>query len=461
MGLRLVAGCVLVGIAAGACGQTPADPDAVSKRLAGQEAETRALLMAHATELSGADAAYRAEEFAPLLQWVRGKRLVMVSEPTHAMHECRAENAKLVRFLVERDGVQTVVLEVGYAAGRELDGYVRRGDGEVDRMVASDLGVIWNTVEEADMLRWIAGWNRAHPAEMVRVAGMDIDATGAGGMALVGLLRGLGLDAGLVERVRVGAEAAKAMKGPAKATATAEERAASAAYDAALAELVLALEGSAAGGQGVGRMVALRSAMSVRSGRMSTELRAGGPDGNDAGQRLREFAMARAALAFLGDSAAPAVIVTHTIHLRPGRLEGDRVQSLGFHLARVMGDRVFFLGEEYGTGSMRAMVPAAVGVTGPRPMHAAEIDPPMPGSLAAALGDQGPLLVDMRDPRDGSAWSEWLESLQATHLYLAITYAAGQAALPNWTVPADAFDGLVYLPKVTALHPIGASEYVP
>ena len=105
-------GCVAAGWA---WGQAPADADAAARALKAGEAETRRLLLAHATTLAAADAPYRAEDYAPLLRWVQGKRLVLVSEPTHAMHECRAENAKVVRFLVERDGVRTLVTEKGYA----------------------------------------------------------------------------------------------------------------------------------------------------------------------------------------------------------------------------------------------------------------------------------------------------------------------------------------------------------
>ncbi len=453
----LVGMCAAVGISLGAVAQAPADEAAVKAMLAAHESETRRLLLAHSTPIAAADAPYRAEDYLPLLRWVGGKRLIVVSEPTHAMHECRAENAKVVRALVERAGVRTLITEMGYAEGLELDGFVRRGTGDVDDIVGPRGGVIWNTVEEADTMRWIAGWNRTHPKkEMVRVAGMDIEGGTAAGPALLKLVAGLGLDAELMGRVRAGAEAADRMKGPAKAGSPEADRAGSAAYDAALVDLIAVLRALPAGRL---REDALRSAISVRSGRRSAELRAGGPDGNDAGQRLREFEMARSALAIMGDSKAPAMIVTHTVHLRPGRLTGDKVQTLGYHLARAMGDRAFFLGEDYGRGSMRALTPVVPGQT--RHMHAAALDRPMPGSMAAALGDDGPLLIDLRDPKDGSPWSDWLESLQATHLYLAITYDEGDAGKPNWTVPADAFDALIYVPKVTPLHPIGAPEYVP
>jgi erythromycin esterase-like protein len=441
--------------------QAPADEAAARARIAAAEIETRTLLMAHATPIAAADAPYREADYAPLLGMVQGKKLVLVSEPTHGTHECRLENAKLVRFLVERVGMRTLVVELGYAEGLELDGYVRRGVGDVDVIVGKDLGILWNTIEEADMMRWIAGWNKSHPKDMVRVAGMDVESGTAAGLALAKLVAGMRLDTALVERVRAGAEAADRMKGPAKAASTEEEKAASAAYDSALTDLLAALQGVPAG---AARADAWRSAMSVRSGRRAAEMRMEGPDGVDAGSRLREFEMGRAALAAIADSSAPAVLITHTVHLRAGRLTpADRVQSVGYHLARALGDRAFFLGEEYGVGYMRAYVPAVSGAPANalRRLHAAKFDAPAPGSIAGALGESGPLLIDLRDPKDGSAWSGWLESLQATHLYPAITYEAGDATKPNWTVPADAFDALVYLPQVTALHPIGAPEYGP
>jgi len=69
------------------------------------------------------------------------------------------------------------------------------------------------------------------------------------------------------------------------------------------------------------------------------------------------------------------------------------------------------------------------------------------------------LLIDLRDPHDGSNWSDWLRSLQVTHFYPAISYEAGDASKPNWILPSDAFDALLYFPRVTALHPIGAPPY--
>ena len=450
----------LMMVATEAGGQTPADEAAASAQLAARQTQTRELLMAHATPVTPADGPYREADYAPLLGMVRGKKLVLLSEPTHGTHECRLENAKLVRFLVEKAGMRTLIVELGYAEGLELDAYVRRGVGDIDAIVSKDMGILWNTVEEADMMRWLGSWNKAHPGEAVRVTGMDVESGTMAGPALAKLIAGAGIDNALVERVRVGAEAADAMRGPARATATAEEKAASAAYDAALVELLAAVKALPAG---EARDAAWRSAMSVRSGRRVAEMRMLGPDGGDAGSRLREAEMARAALTAVAESSALSGIVTHTVHLRAGRLTpADKVQSVGYHLARALGDQAFFLGEEYGVGYMRAFVPAAPGVPQQnRHLHAAKLDPPAPGSMAAALGDSGPLLIDLRDPRDGSPWSEWLESMQATHLYPAITYEAGDASKPNWTVPADAFDALVYLPQVTALHPIGASEFVP
>jgi erythromycin esterase len=447
-------------MAANSWAQAPFDEAAASAKLAARQAETRALLMAHATNLTAADGPYNEADYAPLLGMVKGKRLILVSEPTHGTHECRLENAKLVRFLIERNGVRTLIPELGYAEGMELDAYVRRGVGDADAIVSKDLGILWNTVEEADMMRWLAGWNKAHPKDMVRVVGMDVESLPAGGPALAKLIGGMKLDAALTERIRAGAAAADAMKGPAKMTSTEEEKKASADFDAALVELLAALKGLPAG---AAREDAWRSAMSVRNGRRGAEMRAEGKDSGDAGSRLRESEMARTVLAVMAESTAPSLVVTHTVHLRTGRLSpADKVQSVGYHLSRALGDRAFFLGEEYGTGSMRAFVPAAPGTPQQnRRLHAAKFDPPAPGSIASALGDSGTLLIDMRDPRDGSAWSEWLESMQATHLYPAITYEAGDATLPNWTVPADAFDALVYLPQVTALHPIGAPEFVP
>ena len=462
-------GTLCVGLVSRGWGQAPFDEAAAMTRLAEHEAETRSLLMAHAKQIGAADAGYIAAEFEPLLGMVQGKKLVLVSEPTHGTHETRLMNAKVVRFLVERDGVRTLVVELGYAEGLELDGYVRRGVGDIDSIVGKDLGVLWNTVEEADMMRWIAGWNKAHPKDMVRVAGMDVEAGTSAGLALAKLVAGMKLDAGLVERIRVGANVADVMRGPARVSgpgpmATEDETQASASYDAALEELLAAVKALPAG---AARDDAWRSAMSVRSGRRQAELRMEGKDGTDAGSRLREVEMARTALAVVGEAMAPVVIVTHTVHLRAGRLTpADKVQSVGYHLARAMGDRAFFLGEEYGTGSMRAFVPQVAGAAGgpgggDRPLHGAVFDPPVAGSIAGALGKAGPLLIDLRDPRDGSGWSGWLESMQATHLYPAITYEKGDASKPNWTVPADAFDALIYVPEVSPLKLMPPMVYVP
>ncbi|MCU1320609.1 MAG: Succinoglycan biosynthesis protein [Acidobacteriaceae bacterium] len=456
-------GAVVAAAMIASCGwaQSPADEVAASAKLAAREAETREFLMAHAKPIAAADAAYNASEFEPLLPMVKGKRLILVSEPTHGTHETRLENAKIVRFLVERAGVRTLIPELGYAEGLELDALVRRGVGDTDTIVKNDMGILWNTTEQAGMMRWIAGWNKAHPNDMVRIAGMDEESGTMAGPALAKLVAGMKLDGTLVARVKSGAEAADAMKGPAKATASDAEKKASADYDAALVDLIAAIKTLP---QEPAKDDAWRSAMSVRSGRRTAEMRMEGNDGSDAGSRLREFEMARAALSFIAESSAPSVIVTHTVHLRAGRLTPqDKVQSVGYHLARALGDRAFFLGEEYGVGSMRAFVPTTGSEPAgmPRRLHAAIFDPPAPGSIAGTLGNAGPLLIDLRDPRDGSPWSDWLESMQATHLYPAITYDSGDATKPNWTVPADAFDALIYIPSVSPLRPIGEAQYVP
>ena len=87
---------------------------------------------------------------------LRRARVVGIGEATHGSRELADARLALTRRLVESEGYRTIAIEAS-----------------IDRLAASEVVGWIGRRTQADIIRWVATWNTAHPNDRVRVIGVD------------------------------------------------------------------------------------------------------------------------------------------------------------------------------------------------------------------------------------------------------------------------------------------------
>ncbi|MGW0247261.1 erythromycin esterase family protein [Nocardia goodfellowii] len=94
---------------------------------------------------------------------------------TRVGHELSATAHRILRVLVEERGFRGLALLDDEAVIAAMDEYVRTGSGD-PRNLLDDLWVPWRTVETLAVLEWARAFNRAHPADPLRLFGLTPEA---------------------------------------------------------------------------------------------------------------------------------------------------------------------------------------------------------------------------------------------------------------------------------------------
>ena len=136
--------------------------------------EVTAWIAAHATPVGASDGAPDAQEAKAIRQLIGAARVVALGEPAHGAHEPLAYRNRLIRFLVQHEGVTAVILESGLAQGRRLNDYVLGGVG--DPVAIAREGLSWGfgaLQANIDIMIWLRAFNAARPRRPVRLYGAD------------------------------------------------------------------------------------------------------------------------------------------------------------------------------------------------------------------------------------------------------------------------------------------------
>ena len=114
---------------------------------------------AHAIPISipGTDESY--DDLRFLDAWLDEKRILLVGESAHYLHEWNRWRARLFKYLALHHGYTTFVLECGLVEGRLVHDYVAGADtqwNEIARAINNVWGV-WAEINE--LIRWMREWN--------------------------------------------------------------------------------------------------------------------------------------------------------------------------------------------------------------------------------------------------------------------------------------------------------------
>lgn len=116
----------------------------------------------------------------PLRSALADATVVGLGESTHGTREFFRLKHRLLRFLVAELGVRLFAMETNFSETLALDGYVRRGEGDLDAIMGAVHYWAWDTQAVRSMVEWMRSFNEGRPpADRVRFHGFDVQyATG-------------------------------------------------------------------------------------------------------------------------------------------------------------------------------------------------------------------------------------------------------------------------------------------
>lgn len=130
----------------------------------------------HATPLDTIDPAAQLEDLAPLRRSIGDAEIVGLGESVHGAADELTLKHRVLRLLVEEMGFRSIAWEEDWAVGRQIDAYIRTGEGDLDALV-SRMSPQWQSRQVAEVLRWLRDYN-AGRADQVQFVGVEYYLTG-------------------------------------------------------------------------------------------------------------------------------------------------------------------------------------------------------------------------------------------------------------------------------------------
>lgn len=128
----------------------------------------------NARPLALSDSAGALTDLEPLREMVGEASVVALGASTRDTHELSVLAHQVLRFLVERMGFRSLVLEGDDATSAAMDRYVRTGEGD-PRALLAEARSFWRTAEMLDVVEWVRRHNQRHPEDLVRIAHPELD----------------------------------------------------------------------------------------------------------------------------------------------------------------------------------------------------------------------------------------------------------------------------------------------
>ncbi|MFE7814297.1 erythromycin esterase family protein [Streptomyces sp. NPDC057433] len=116
------------------------------------------------------------EDLRSFGQAVGAAVIVGVGEAAHGSQDFVVFRHRVLRYLVERKGFRSFVLEANWSTGVRLDHYLLTGRGDPARIMSEEFQnayLLLHSRDYLDMIRWMRAYNIAHPDDPLRFAGND------------------------------------------------------------------------------------------------------------------------------------------------------------------------------------------------------------------------------------------------------------------------------------------------
>jgi erythromycin esterase len=414
----------------------------------------------HAVELATTDPTADHADLHPVGETLAEARIVGLGEATHGTREFFELKHRIVRYLVEEQGLRLFAMEANLPETTALDDYVVHGEGDALDALDGTQFWIWRTEAVLALVEWLREFNAGRPLDdRVRFYGIDAQYTTGAVEYLQGFLATA--DPELHEGLRP-ALAATDDEGDV------DERYVS-DHDPEAAERLLDRLGTAFEERGEAFAAATserETAMARRCLRVVEQTRerrvARETDGQEAAMVVRDGAMVEN-LAWALDHAGRdrAVVWAHDGHLCRTAMRSTRwdpVPSLGSHLADRYGDDYYALGFDFLGGAFSAI---GVRLTPESELDTWSLDEPPADSVTRALAatDAEVAFLDFETAGGDERLAGWFDEPRTKRELGAVYYGPdgpaddgtdGIAAHNEAHVLPEAFDGLLFVRGTTA-----------
>jgi erythromycin esterase len=419
-----------------------------------RDARTTAILLAARARERDAAAAWLRQRAARLPDEIVGSlppldelaghaRIIALGEATHGSRELADLRFAVTRYLVQRHGVRLIAIEYSTSRLGILNAWALGGAvTDTDAQHALNSGWIGRRTL-GDLVRWLRGWNAEHPADRVRLVGVDPQDNERARAGLLAVLRAAYGDSGITGLDSAIHEIAVA---DSQAWVFGDSRISTATYRT-LAEVVARLDSDAP------LLVRQVGADSVDAARDAARQLVQFADFNAEGRSIRSRDWYMAANLMRAIDAAPAgaraVFWTHNAHASLATGRAPQARTSGAFLRQALGCDYRALATSFGEGAFVAQLP-----NDPQDRLAVSSLPPAPPeTIDGVMGSvHGAAVVATWScnprPRDVPPWLQRAEPLHWIGGIFEPGSLASEAFRPFNLV--DDFDGIFYLPKVTA-----------
>ncbi len=116
------------------------------------------------------------DDLASLRRSIGDAEIVGLGESVHGAAEEITLKHRALRLLVEEMGFRSIAWEEDWAVGRQIDEYIRGGEGNLDALVGQ-MSPQWHSRQVADVLRWLRDYNTGR-TDQVQFVGVEYYLTG-------------------------------------------------------------------------------------------------------------------------------------------------------------------------------------------------------------------------------------------------------------------------------------------
>ncbi|WP_280313515.1 erythromycin esterase family protein [Nocardia abscessus] len=135
-------------------------------------ADVRAWLRDNAVAIDSSDPDAPGAELDTLIARLGAAGVVGLGESTRFSRQTFGVRERIFRGLVERHGFRALAIQDSARSGERWDRFVTTGESDPETVLAGAWRP-WRTEESVATLRWIRGYNLAHPEDPVRIFGVE------------------------------------------------------------------------------------------------------------------------------------------------------------------------------------------------------------------------------------------------------------------------------------------------
>jgi erythromycin esterase len=113
-------------------------------------------------------------DLMPVRELVGNARIVALGDAADGTHESWAMQQRLLEFLVQEMGFNTIAIEASGPQAELIDKYIQTGEGDLDRLILLQTGGFRQTQELLYTVRWLRTHNAGGTGPRISFAGFDI-----------------------------------------------------------------------------------------------------------------------------------------------------------------------------------------------------------------------------------------------------------------------------------------------